>query len=117
MRNVYEVLREKEIALTRLRQEVAALRFAASLLADDDTPCALTAQPDVGDVDEHVDEDSLRSKGFSHSGGTAVPDERGHWGIGGANGAVVGAARKISNRLKRMATPLSSANRSVAQSS
>jgi hypothetical protein len=113
MRNVYEVLQEKEIALTRLRQEVAALRFAASLLADDDTPRVLTAQRDVGDIDEHVDEDNLRSR----RGGTAVADERGHWGIEVAHGAVVGAARKISNRLKRMATPLSSANRSVAQSS
>jgi hypothetical protein len=117
MRNVYEVLGEKEIALTRLRQEVAALRFAASLLADDDTPRALTAQRDVGDVDEHVDKGDLRSKRLSHSSDTAVPDERGHWGIEVANGAVVGAAKKISNRLKRMATPLSSANGSVAQSS
>jgi len=117
MRNVYEVLREKEIALTRLRQEVAALRFAASLLADDDTPRGLTVQRDIGDVDEHVDEGTLRSKGFSHSGGTAVPDGRGHWGKEVAHGAVVSAARKISNRLKRLATPLSSANRSVAQSS
>ena len=116
MRNVYEVLREKEIALTRLRQEVAALRFAASLLADDDTPRGLTVQRDIGDVDEHV-EDNFRSKRLSRRGGEAVPDERGHWGIEVASGAVVGAARKISNRLKRMATPLSSANRSVAQSS
>jgi hypothetical protein len=117
MRNVYDVLREKEIALTRLRQEVAALRFAASLLADDPTPHALTAQRGAGDVNEHVDEDNFGSKKLSRSGGAAVPDQRGHWGIEVANGAVVGAARKISNRLKRMATPLSSANRSVAQSS
>jgi hypothetical protein len=117
MRDVYEVLREKEIALTRLRQEVAALRFAASLLADDDSPRALTAQRDLENVDEHVDEDNLRSKRHGRSGGTAVPDERGHWGTEVANGAVVGAARKISNRLKRMATLLSSTNRSVAQSS
>jgi hypothetical protein len=113
MRDVYEVLREKEIALRRLRQEVAALRFAASLLADDDTPRAVTAQRDV----EEVEEDNLHSKRLSCTGTTAVPDQRGPWGIEVANGAVVGAVRRISSRLKRMATPLSSANRSVAQSS
>ena len=34
MRNVYEVLREKEMDLARLRTEVDALRFVAPLLAD-----------------------------------------------------------------------------------
>ena len=34
MKNVYEVLREKEMALARLRTEVDALRFVAPLLAD-----------------------------------------------------------------------------------
>jgi hypothetical protein len=34
MKNVYEVLREKEIALARLRAEIDALRFVAPLLAD-----------------------------------------------------------------------------------
>lgn len=117
MRDVYEVLREKEIALTRLRQEVAALRFATSLLADDDSRPALTAQRNVGDVDEHVDENNLRSKRLSRGGDTAVPGARRQWGIEVANGAAVGAARKISTRLKRMAMLLSSASRSVAQSS
>ena len=34
MKNIYEVLREKELALARLRTEVEALRFVAPLLAD-----------------------------------------------------------------------------------
>ena len=34
MRNVYEVLREKENAIERVRREVEALRSAASLLAN-----------------------------------------------------------------------------------
>jgi hypothetical protein len=34
MRNVYEVLREKEMDLARLRTEVDALRFVAPLLSD-----------------------------------------------------------------------------------
>jgi hypothetical protein len=34
MKNVYEVLREKEMLLARLRTEVDALRFVVPLLAD-----------------------------------------------------------------------------------
>jgi hypothetical protein len=34
MKNIYEVLREKEMDLTRLRIEVEALRFVAPLLAE-----------------------------------------------------------------------------------
>jgi hypothetical protein len=34
MKNIYEVLREKEMDLVRLRTEVDALRFVVPLLAD-----------------------------------------------------------------------------------
>jgi len=34
MKNIYEVLRNKELELARLRTEVDALRFVAPLLAD-----------------------------------------------------------------------------------
>ena len=34
MKNIFEVLREKEMRLARLRTEVDALRFVAPLLAD-----------------------------------------------------------------------------------
>jgi hypothetical protein len=34
MKNIYDVLREKEMDLTRLRVEVEALRFVVPLLAD-----------------------------------------------------------------------------------
>jgi hypothetical protein len=34
MKNIYEVLREKEMDLARLRTEVEALRFVAPLLTD-----------------------------------------------------------------------------------
>jgi hypothetical protein len=36
MRNLYEVLRQKEMDLTRVRQEVEALRFVAPLLLEGD---------------------------------------------------------------------------------
>ena len=35
MRDVYEVLRQKELEVSRLQKEVAALRVAAPLLSDD----------------------------------------------------------------------------------
>jgi len=35
MKNVYEVLRQKELELTRLEREVEALRIAAPLLSDE----------------------------------------------------------------------------------
>jgi hypothetical protein len=42
MKNVYEVLRQKELEVSRLKQEVEALRVAAPLLSDggaeDDRP-------------------------------------------------------------------------------
>ena len=49
MKNVYEVLRSKELELARLRTEVDALRFVAPLLGDrnaelSDVPAS---QPDV----------------------------------------------------------------------
>jgi hypothetical protein len=36
MRDVYEVLRQKELEVSRLQQEVQALRVAAPLLSEDE---------------------------------------------------------------------------------
>ena len=36
MKNVYEVLRQKELEISRLQKEVEALRVAAALLSEDD---------------------------------------------------------------------------------
>ena len=38
MKNVYEVLRQKELELARLEKEVEALRVAAPLLSEDKEP-------------------------------------------------------------------------------
>ena len=35
MKNVYEVLRQKELEISRLKKEVGALRVAAPLLSED----------------------------------------------------------------------------------
>lgn len=47
MKNVYEVLRQKELELSRLEKEVEALRVAAPLLSDDKdvNPEATAAKP------------------------------------------------------------------------
>lgn len=47
MKNVYEVLRQKELELARLEKEVEALRVAAPLLSDDKdaTPESNNAKP------------------------------------------------------------------------
>jgi hypothetical protein len=36
MKNIYEVLRQKELELSRLEKEIEALRVAAPLLSEDD---------------------------------------------------------------------------------
>ncbi len=47
MRDVNEVLREKEVEITRVRHEIAALRLILPLLADevDDVPVDAPAYP------------------------------------------------------------------------
>jgi hypothetical protein len=43
MKNVYEVLRQKELELARLEKEVEALRVAAPLLSEEKEPMAMEA--------------------------------------------------------------------------
>jgi len=45
MKNVYEVLRQKELELTRLEKEVEALRVAAPLLSEEKEPTTETSKP------------------------------------------------------------------------
>ena len=45
MKNVYEVLRQKELEMSRLEKEVEALRVAAPLLSDDKDIAADGAKP------------------------------------------------------------------------
>ncbi len=48
MKNVYEVLRQKELELTRLEKEVEALRIAAPLLSDEkELGAEATTKPQV----------------------------------------------------------------------
>jgi hypothetical protein len=45
MKNVYEVLRQKELELTRLEKEVEALRVAAPLLSEEKESTTETPKP------------------------------------------------------------------------
>jgi len=45
MKNVYEVLRQKELELTRLEKEVEALRVAAPLLSEEKELSGETPKP------------------------------------------------------------------------
>ncbi|HUM04956.1 MAG TPA: hypothetical protein VLT90_05815 [Terriglobales bacterium] len=45
MKNVYEVLRQKELELARLEKEVEALRIAAPLLSDEIKEAVPEAKP------------------------------------------------------------------------
>jgi hypothetical protein len=45
MKNVYEVLRQKEMELTRLEKEVEALRLVAPLLSEEKEPIADITKP------------------------------------------------------------------------
>jgi hypothetical protein len=45
MKNVYEVLRQKELELARLEKEVEALRVAAPLLSDEGKDLVDTPKP------------------------------------------------------------------------
>ena len=47
MKNVYEVLRQKELELTRLEKEVEALRVAAPLLSEEKEQASEGAQTDT----------------------------------------------------------------------
>ena len=47
MKNVYEVLRQKELELTRLEKEVEALRVAAPLLSDEKETLAEVPKPSL----------------------------------------------------------------------
>jgi hypothetical protein len=47
MKNVYEVLRQKELELTRLEKEVEALRVAAPLLSEEKESLAEAPKPSL----------------------------------------------------------------------
>ena len=103
MRDVYEVLREKEKAVARVDREIRALRLAVPLLTDA-TDVALIPAATPGD---HGTAEAQRARlsEVLHVAHT-VRDDTGCSGIEPTGGVKLGTTTKISARLKRLATPL-----------
>jgi len=108
MRNVYEVLREKESAVQRVAREIEILRLAAPLLTcdapADDAPTENL--PPAEGVAEDANTGIVSASPLPNQPDSVraeVPDE--------ANSLPM---KKISARLKRLARPLASARRFVA---
>ena len=108
MRNVYEVLREKESAVQRVAREIEILRLAAPLLTcdapADDAPTENLPPAELAAEDANTG--IVSASPLNHqpdSARAAVPDE--------ANSLPM---KTISARLKRLARPLANARRFVA---
>jgi hypothetical protein len=108
MRDVYEVLRAKEILIEQLRREIEALRLAAPLLSDD------------GDNGSHTDASANRTESDAQNvrsterrGGTRLAKQDRESAMV-TEEATVGTAQRISGRLKRLARPVLDAVNSMA---
>ena len=103
MRDVYEVLREKEKAVARVDQEIRVLRLAVPLLTDgtDIGPIPAATPVDHGTAEAR----NSRSNKVLHGAHTVTDDARCS-ATEAAGGVKSGTATKISARLKRLATPL-----------
>jgi hypothetical protein len=108
MRDVYEVLRAKEILIEQLRREIEALRLVAPLLNDDRDNGALEGAP--GNRSES-DAQSVRS--IKRSGRARLPEESDRESTV-PDEETAGAAQRISGRLRRLARPVLDAVNSMA---
>ena len=103
MRDVYEVLREKEKAVARVDREIRLLRLAVPLLTDG-TDIGPIPAATPGDH-RTAEAQSARLSKVLHVAHT-VTDDAGCGGTEATGGLKLGTATKISARLKRLATPL-----------
>ena len=108
MRNVYEVLQEKESAVQRVAREIEILRLAAPLLTCDEPADHAPTEnlPPAEMVAEDANTGIVSASPLTNEPDgdrTDVPDE--------ANSLPM---KKISARLKRLARPLANARRFVA---
>jgi hypothetical protein len=107
MRNVHEVLREKNSALERLRHEVAALRLVAPLLTEEgDSGRNIPARTVAGNTAESAA--SVLSRGAENF--PVKKPARGTQAI--ATEAKFTRAIKLSHQLRRLAAPLLGISRS-----
>jgi hypothetical protein len=113
LRDIYELLQEKQNAIGRLNREIAALRVAASLLQDDDDIESLYANPSVGTV-AHGDS----SKDLYPAKENRVQHERAHPDEDMVETGDIdsGMARRIALRIRELAGPFWSVKRSLVDS-
>jgi hypothetical protein len=109
MRDVYEVLRAKEILIEQLRREVEALRLVAPLLDDDRDHGSLADAP--GNRTES-DAQSLRS--IKRLVSARLPKKSNRESTVVADEETGGTAQRISGRLRRLARPVLDAVNSMA---
>ena len=110
MRDVYEILRAKEILMEQLGREIEALRLVAPLLTDDTDTGSLADTP--GDRTQS-DAQSVRSIGRRGRALLRKESDRGRSAVTNDE-ETVGAAETISSRLRRLARPMLDAVNSMA---
>lgn len=105
MRDVYEVLREKERAIQRIEREIKVLRMAAPLLTDDTDvrPVAETTPEGLQEANGPLPTERPPDTNDADESSTEATDD-----------VKLGAAKRISARLKRMATPLLNVSRATS---
>jgi hypothetical protein len=109
MRDVYEVLRAKEILIERLRREVEALRVVAPLLNDEGDDGSLADSPANG---TESDAQSVRS--IKRLVRARLPEKSDRETAMVADEETAGTAQRISGRLRRLARPVLDAVNSMA---
>ena len=111
MRNVYEVLREKESAVQRVAREIQILRLAAPLLVDDVTSndVRIDTVP-TNDADPKLVPASASGVPLTNEQDGAISGSPNN----GNDEGSFASMKKISARLKRLTRPLGSASRLAA---
>ena len=96
MRDVYEILRTKEMLIKQLTREIEALRLVAPLLTDDT------------DAGPPPNAQNFRSERRTRGSHPAKEPDRGRAATGRAvtGDEVLRTARKISGRIKQLAGPV-----------
>jgi hypothetical protein len=109
MRDVYEVLRAKEILIEQLHREIEALRLVTPLLNDDRDNGSLADAPG-----HRTESDAQSARSIDGLGGARLPEESDHESTVVPDEEPVGTAQRISGRLRRLARPVLDAVNSVA---
>src|SRR6266481_1529282 len=111
LRDIYEVLQQKQSNIARLNHEIAALRLAAPLLVDEGDNESLDANPSLG-IGTHDNrfKDSYYATEPSASNGIAHED------VADAGDIDSGTARKVALRIRQLAGPFWNIRRSLIDS-